>query len=143
MRWVRYQWAWQKVRLQEFFKIVAFDFSVLEDLIEQARAERFPGVNGNDSRTAIRVAEKVMTALRANVDEARALQRLHRLTPGDPPQPAHTSTAIRCTPMNSGPATPEPSTSRQSSMASLMRTRSLSSERACVWQPRSSGTLPT
>ena len=86
---------------------------------------------------------KMMAALGAEVGEPGSLERPENLSPCDSSQTAHTSTATRWTPTNSGPAMLVPSTSRHSSMASLMRLRSLSSERACVWQPCNSGTLAT
>ena len=58
------------------FKIVALDFGVLEDLVEQAWPKRLSGVNRNDGRAAIWMAEKVMTALGADVDEACSLKWL-------------------------------------------------------------------
>ena len=133
----------QALRLQEFFKIGALDFCVLEDLVEQPRPKRLPGVNRDDGGTSVGMAKKMMAALGAEVGEPGSLERPENLSPCDSSQTAHTSTATRCTPTNSGPAMLVPSTSRHSSMASLMRLRSLSSERACVWQPCNSGTLAT
>src|SRR6056297_197844 len=51
---------------------------------------------------------------------------------------AHAGTAIRCTPRNSEVS--GCSTSRQSSIASRVRFINVSSDLACVWHPRNSGT---
>ena len=50
------------------------------------------------------VTHKVVAALGADEEKSRPLERLEILPPGDTPQPAHTSTATRWTPMNSGGA---------------------------------------
>ncbi len=82
-------------RSQEFVEIAPCDFSVFQDLVEQAWPQGLACMNGNDSRAAVGMSDKVMRAFGSNENEAGSLQRLQGLTPSDAPETAHTSTATR------------------------------------------------
>ena len=88
-RWRRH--VDQASRSQVFVKIVALDFGVLEDLVEQARAQSLSGVNRNNCRAAIGMAEEVMTSLRADAEKPCSLKCSDSLPPRDSPQTAHTN----------------------------------------------------
>ena len=128
---------------QPAFKFFNLNFHVLENFVEQPRPDDFTGMNRNNGSSSVGMPEKMMAAFDAQNDETRVAQRRQHFTSAKSGQTRHNQTAMRWTPMNSLDVTDSLSTSRHNWMASRMRSISLSSDRACVWQPGNAGTLAT
>src|ERR1043165_228852 len=97
----------------------------------------------HDGGAAVGLAHEMMGAFDADHLETRALQRGKHLSAAQSGEPGHDQTATRWMPTNRFADGAECCTSRHSSMASRILSINLSKERACVWQPGSSGTLAT
>jgi hypothetical protein len=82
-------------RLKKLVEIASFDSRVFEDLIKQSRPQGFPCVNGDDRCPTVWMLDEVMRAFSSNENETGTLESLERLSTGNAPQPAHTSTATR------------------------------------------------
>jgi hypothetical protein len=92
---------------------------------------------------AVGMLEEVMASLHANNLEASAAESGYDFISGQPRQPVHDATRMVCTPTKSSGSRPSPCASRHTSTASRIRIMSSSRERACEWQPRNAGTVPT
>lgn len=90
------------------------------------------GRNRHDRSATIGMLQEMVAAPDAQDDETGAAQSRNHLTPAESSQAWHLQMASRCTPTNSVVDPPPLSTSRHNSMASRIRSMSLSSERACV-----------
>src|SRR5436190_9922396 len=88
------------------------------------------------------MSQKVMTPADSNDLEPSLLQNGDELSAAQPAHPGHASTVTRASATNSDLGL-SPSASRHRAIASRIRSMRTSIVLACVWQPRSSGTLPT
>jgi hypothetical protein len=118
------------------------EIAVAKDLPEQSRSDRFSGVNGDGRHASVGVAQAVMASLYAHDGEAGLGERADELFAGESFPPGHQATCTCCTATNVRRGGRGPS-ARHSVMASVTRRISTSSDLACVWQPRSSGTEAT
>jgi hypothetical protein len=124
-----------------FVQIFPLDFAILKNLGEKTAPNGFAPVHGHYGASPVRVAQKVVASLDPHNFEPKAFEQLDKTGTSDGRKVAHTITATRCTPTNwfkTGC-----STSRHSSMASLILFIKTSRDLACVWQPRRAGTEAT
>ena len=101
-------------------QIVLGQIGIAEDLQQEAGAEDFSGVHGNNGATTVGMTKKMMTAFYLNHLEIVILEDLDNLPALEFAQFGH-QTAMRCTPTKSEVSKPASSTSRQSSIASRTR----------------------
>jgi hypothetical protein len=116
-------------RADEF---VAGELGVAEDLAHESWANGFAGMHRHHSSSSVRMLKKVMASLDADYREGTLSQGPHDLGPCRARQATHAATEIRWTPTNVMGSSSSPSTSRQSSTASCIRSISSSRERAWV-----------
>lgn len=128
-----------QVVLQLFVRQVA----VAENLGEQAGADRFADVDGDGGHAAVGVTQAVVAALRADDVEAGTAEGVDQLLAGDATPSRRQATRTCWTAMNSRRAAGLGSSRRHRTMASRMRSVSLSRDFAWVWQPGRAGTVAT
>lgn len=117
---------------EELSQLFRRQVAVSEYLEQQAGTDRLPGVDRDHSRPAVRVPHEVMASLHPDDVEARFPKGGDEFPTIRAWEPRHEASRTRWIPTNSSGVPADPSTSRQSSIASTILSRSSSRERACV-----------
>src|SRR5947208_8791197 len=97
-------------------------------------------MDGDGRDSSVVVTQTMMAALNADDREADVSQRANQLFAGDALAAWHQATRTCCTPMKVRRGG-RSSSARHSEIASITRRINTSSDLACVWQPRNSGTV--
>lgn len=124
-------------------EFVARHLDIFQDSVHKARSNCLARMHRHHGTAAIGMLKEVVAALDPDNPKPSLAQCCNDLTTAKSGQLAHAYTVIRCTPTNSPRGPRSASTSRQSSIASRIRFINASSDLACVWHPRSSGTEAT
>ena len=128
--------------LVQSFELVVSQIAIAQNLSEQTGADGFAGVDGDSGDAAVGVTQTMMASLRSDYSEAGFLQRANQLFTSDSFSARHQATRTCWTPMNVRRGGRD-SSARHTAIASCTRRINTSNDLACVWQPRSSGTVAT
>ena len=129
------------LKSEKFQKLVAAEFDIIENASQKTRRDILTAVDGNDGRAAIGMTQEKVTALLPDPLKTELFKNPYEFGSLQNGKFTHRATLICWTPTNCSGRAPLPSTSRQSSIASLTRFKSSGIDRAAVWQPFRSGTL--
>jgi len=128
----------REIRSKFLLDIAFKNVTIAEDFSQQAAADNLAAMDRNNRTTPVGMTEKMMAPALTHNNKTELSERFDQALSSRSWERCHDYTAMRCTPTNSL-CTVSPA-SRHTSMASVMRFMSTSSDFACVWQPRSSGT---
>jgi len=76
-------------------QVITREFAVAEDLREEPTTESLPAMHRHNSTTTVRMAQEVVTTLRALKCEAPSPERSNHLSPAQCSMDIHRVTAIR------------------------------------------------
>ena len=144
MRYQRRFISWQKSKfLTQLIEFFPGEFGILQYFFQQALADIFAFVERDYRSAAVGMAHIDVAAALPDARKTQALQNAYDFDWFQGNQPTHAETSTSCRPTNLRGFVGWRSTSRQSWIASLIRSKRVGSVFAWVWQPLRAGTEPT
>ena|GEM_PF-5013432 len=122
--------------------VILRQFAIAQYLRQQPASDGLAAMDGDGRTPSVGMAEKMVAAFDAYDSETMPTKAPNECDACKRRNVAHAITAMRWTPTNRF-TTGSSSTSRHKAMASRIRFSSASKDFACVWQPRSDGTVAT